>query len=509
MSELRQRLANLTPEQRALLEQRLLGKGGAGAAEQGIPRRQGTGPCALSFCQQRLWFLDQLSPNTPTYNVPIALRLRGPVNLPALDRALEALVARHEVLRTTFDCPSGTPVQVVAPAWPKVLRVVDLRGKPGAGGGALGALLKVEAARPFDLSRDVMLRATLLRLADDDAILLLLSHHVAWDLRSKTLMFEELAAVYNAAVRGAEADLPPLPIQYADFALWQRQHLQGPTLERLVSYWKQQLAGAPPTLEVPGDHPRPPVQSLKGGKYFFPFPPALLEQAKAVGRQHRVTLYMTLLGAFKVFLFASSGQEDLCVGSPIAGRNHVETEKIIGFFINTLVLRTRLGGEPAFAEVLARVREVTLGAHAHQELPFEKLVEVLRPPRDLSRNPLFQVNFRVANAPAVPPDLRGLDVTQMDLIDNATSKFDLALEVGAAEGVKSYWEYSTDLYTEASVVRLRGEFERLLGELLAEPGRPVPELPAFRELQAARGARAARQTARGLRGVRRRAGPPA
>jgi alpha-ketoglutarate-dependent taurine dioxygenase len=514
IGDLSNRISELSPERRAVLERRLMKRDGTAPGEPTIPRRRPEDPRLLSFNQQRLWFLDQLSPDTPTYNVPTAARIGGPLDVEALRRALDAIVDRHEVLRTTFDCVDGSPVPVLREGWPTVLRTVDLRGWPDATREAEAQrLLTREAGRPFDLSRDLMLRATLLRLREREFILLIVTHHIAWDLRSKALLYQELAALYEAFRAGRRAPLPELPIQYADFALWQRRCLRdGAALERLTSYWKRRLAGAPPRLEVPADHPRPPIQSLRGAKSFFALPAALVDGAKALGRQAGCTLYMTLLAAFKAFLGAYTGQQDICVGSPIAGRDRVETEALIGFFINTLVLRTDLSGNPTFRELLGRVREVTLGAYAHQEMPFEKLVEIQRPPRDLSRMALFQVNFRVASAPPPPLGLTGLTVTPLELIDNATSKFDLALELATTEGSSSYFEYSTDLFREATIGRMRDDFERVLDAVLAHPDTPLNDLDPFiaiatrrRTMEQTKDAGRAQPQIKGLREIRRKA----
>ncbi len=486
MNKLSAQLRLLSTEQRARLEQRLLlQRNASGVKKNAIPRRLGTGPCALSLYQQRLWFLDQLSPNTATYNVPAGLQIRGPLDILLLERSFQEVVRRHEVLRTTFACPAGEPVQGVRPEAHLQVACHDLRSESGPGQQALlERLLNAEAARPFDLTRDLMLRAALFRLADEDFILLITTHHIAWDLHSKAILYAELAAVYNGAGQTMPTELPDLPIQYADFAVWQRESLQGETLEKLVAYWKQQLGEVPPALDMPLDFPRPAVQTLRGRKHFFSLPGALLDKARALSRQHHMTPYMTLLGAFNIFLLACTGQDNVCIGSPIASRNSVETENLIGFFINTLLLRIPLGGNPTYLEVLKRVRGVMLGAQEHQDLPFEKLVELLRPPRDLSRNPLFQVNFRIAGAPQCPPPLNGLEVSSMNLIDNMTSKFDLALELATVPDSKSYWEYSSDLFADATVERMVIEFETLLAGLLEEPEKPLSDLAAFRDLQA-------------------------
>lgn len=481
MSELlKRRIAGLSPEQRALLEQRLLNKGGPAGRDQGIPRRRTAGPCPLSFCQQRLWFLDQLSPGS-TYNVPNNLvRIDGPLDVPALRNTLDAIVARHEVLRTNFAQADGGPVQVIADHRPMDLPLHDLRTlAPAPRRAELKRLLEAEARRPFDLARDVMIRPTLYRLADTEYVFQLMTHHIAWDPWSKAVVYREMAALYEEFTLGQRAELPESLIQYADFACWQRQWLRSEAYEQHVAYWNGRLGGAKRTLDVPADHPRPAVQSHRGAKYLFTLPPELAEAAKALSRQEGVTLFMTLLSAFKTFLYLYTGQEDISVGSPLAGRNRVETEGLVGFFINTLVLRTELTGDPTFRELLKRVREGTLGAYAHADMPFEKLVEILRPPRDPSRNPLFQVNFRVQTAPTPPLRLTGLTVTPLELIDTATSKFDFALELSALDGFGGYFEYSTDLFEESTIARMKDEFEKLLGTLLSQPDIHLKSLTPF------------------------------
>jgi Condensation domain len=464
------RLERLSPGQWALLQQRLAGKGPPAARESSIPRRAGAGPCPVSSCQQRLWFLDQLSPGTSTYNVPYAMRLEGDPNIAALARALESVVERHEALRTVFACVAGTPVQVVLRKWAPVLRVVDLRERPGDDKVAEARrLLEDEARWPFNLARDPMLRSLLVQLSDRECHFLHVTHHIAWDYRSRVILYAELARGYEAFAAGRSMSRPDPPIQYADFAVWQRRRLRGERLERLTAYWQGQLAGVPARLELPTDRPRPPIQSQLGAKYFFDFPPRLVEAAKALSRQEGATIYMTLLAAFYVFLYRLTDQDDICVGSPIAGRDQVETEDLIGFFINTLVLRGRISGDLTFREWIKRVREVTLEAYAHQELPFEKLVEIARPPRDLSRNPLFQVNFRVAAAAPPTLELRGLTVAPLDLIDTATSKFDLAFELSTLPGARSYCEYSTDLFTESTAKRFSAGLLETIEAILSRP----------------------------------------
>ncbi len=506
------RIRDLSPEKRAILEQQLLKRAAVGR-ETPIVRRGPNDPMVASFCQRRLWFLDQLTPGTATYNVPNALRIRGDLNVEALERAINAIIRRHEVLRATFDGTSGEPVPVIRESWPSPFEMLDLSAiADGPDRDAeLLRMLTERSAQSFDLANDLMLRAFLVRLADRDWVLLLVSHHIAWDLASKVLIHRELAAHYDAYAVGVDVSLPEPAIQYPDFALWQKQKLEGKAFEALATYWKTQLTGAPAKLEVPADLPRPRIQSGAGAKYFFTLPGELIQRANALSRQAGCTLYMTFLATFKAFLYAYTGVEDVCVGSPIAGRNRVEIESMIGFFINTLVLRTKFSAEESFLDLLKRVREMTLGAYAHQEMPFEKLVEVMKPERDLSRMALFQVNFRLASATPPPLHLAGLDVTSMELIDNATAKFDLALELSTVPESSSYFEYSTDLYKESSIVRMREDYERVLAALLTEPDVPLNQLAPIVEISNRR--RAMEQTKptvaapakpKGLRDVRRK-----
>jgi non-ribosomal peptide synthetase component F len=315
------------------------------------------------------------------------------MSVTAVERSLNALLARHETLRTSFAVQEGQPVQVVAPPTPRLLPVVDLQALPEAVRLAQAqALVMAEAQRPFDLGRGPLWRATWLALAPDEHILLTNTHHIISDAWSSGIFFGELIHLYQAFRHHEPAALAPLPVQYGDFALWQRQWLQGAVLERQLAYWRQQLA-QPPVLELPTDYPRPPVQTFRGAVWGFDLPPALAAEVKRLSNQEGVTLFMTVLAAFQALLARYSGQEDIIVGTPIANRNRFETEGLIGFFVNTLVLRTSLSGRPSFRELLSRVRHTTLGAYDHQDLPFEKLVEELQPKRDLSRNPLFQVMF--------------------------------------------------------------------------------------------------------------------
>ncbi|HLL83363.1 MAG TPA: condensation domain-containing protein, partial [Longimicrobium sp.] len=358
-----------------------------------------TGPLPPSFAQERLWFIDRLEPGGAVYNLPAAWRLKGALDLAALQRALGEIVRRHEALRTVFTEVDGSPVQVIAPAGGFALAVEDLSGLAEADrGAAVERRAGEEARRAFDLSAGPLFRAALLRVAREEHVLLLSMHHIVSDGWSMGVISGELSALYSAYREGRPSPLPELEVQYADYAVWQREQLEGRVLDRQLAYWRERLAGAPELLELPTDRPRPPVQTYRGATVPVEISLGLLERLRALGRTEGATLYMTLLGAFQVLLAKYSGSEDVVTGSPIAGRTRKEIEELIGFFVNTLVLRTDLSGDPSFREVLRRVREATLGAYAHQELPFERLVAELQPERSLSHSPLFQVMFALQNA---------------------------------------------------------------------------------------------------------------
>jgi ribosomal protein S18 acetylase RimI-like enzyme len=474
--------------------------------------------CRLSFAQQRLWFLDQLHPGNSAYNVYRAVRILGPLDRDALRHSLDELVRRHEPLRTTVRLADGIPYQVVAPAAAVPLRVVDLADCPeGERAAVVLRRANEEAHRAFDLSADLLLRTTLPHLGAREHVLLLTTHHLAADGWSVGILFSELSALYEAFAAGAPSPLPELPVRYVDFAEWQRQSADGPALRPHLEYWRRQLAGAP-ALELPTDRPRPTRQSLenfRGARHYFLMPRPLLDAVTALARNEGVTPFMALLGAFQALLARYSGQDDVVVGSPIAGRNRPELEPLIGCFSNTLVLRTSLAGNPSFCELLGRVRETALGAFAHQDVPsFEKLVEELRPPRSANRTPLFGVNFRLLTAPLPPLKLSGLDLTFLE-VDNRMAKFDLALELCARpEGLGGYLEYFADLFDPATARRMCGDYEELLGEIVARPDAPLSALTrrlgqAPGEPAAPRSVRAVRRRAVGLSPAANGAAPPA
>jgi amino acid adenylation domain-containing protein len=440
-----------------------------------VPRDR---PLPLSWAQQRLWFLWQMDPESPLYNVPLGARLRGPLDAGALARALDGIVRRHEPLRTALPSRGGTPFQRVLAAAPGVLRVADLTGlAPAEREIEAGRRAAAEAAAPFDLERGPLFRALLLRLGAEEHVLVLALHHVVCDEWSMGVLARELRALYAASSRGEAAPLAPLPVQYADFAAWQREHLAGDVLERQLAWWRAALRGAPTTLELPTDRPRPPVRGAAGATHRFRLPDGTGEGLRALARREGATPFMTLLAAFQLLLARWSGEDDLLVGTPVAGRSRLETEGLVGFFVNTLVLRGDLAGDPGFRALLGRAREATLGAHAHQDLPFERLVEELGGERDMSRTPLFQAMFALQDASGGPLGLPGLD-TAPQPVKRATSRFDLSLFVAERDGAMgAALEYATDLFDAATVARMAGHLASLLAAAVADPARRVSELP--------------------------------
>jgi amino acid adenylation domain-containing protein len=432
----------------------------------------------LSFAQRRLWFLAQLEPESPVYNIPAAYRLSGTLNVTALERSLSEIVRRHDTLRTTFHARDGQPFQLVSPHRPLVLPVDDLRGLPDADKETRAMQLATEDAhRPFDLAQGPLFRATLVRLTAEESVFLVNMHHIVSDAWSMGVFFRELSTLYVAFSTGKPSPLRELPIQYADFSVWQRQWLQGEVLERQLSYWKQQLDGSPSMLELPTDRPRPAVQTYRGAKHSLVLPKTLSSSLKALSQREGVTLFTVLLTAFQILLNRYTGQEDITVGSPIAGRNWVETEGLIGFFVNTLVLRTDLSGNPTFRELLHRVREVALASYAHQDLPFEKLVEELQPQRSLSHSLLFQVMFALQNVPRQPLELPGLTVSPLEG-EGATAKFDLSVLISEdGDVLRGTVNYSTDLFDADTIARFVGHFQGMLGGIVADPDAPISYLP--------------------------------
>ncbi len=453
--------------------------------------RDATVGLPLSFAQQRLWFLDQLEPNNSFYNNPTAIRLTGQLDLAALERSLNEIVRRHESLRTTFAAVGGRPTQVIAPEFKLAMPIIDMRGlpKPEREAEALRRATE-ETQRPFDLARGPLLRAQLLQLGEQEYVALLTLHHIVSDGWSMGVIIREIAALYSvfSEARSPEGDtrpspLPGLPIQYADFARWQREWLQGETLQAHLAYWKQQLADSPPMLELPTDRSRPAIQTSNGSHLSFTLPCALAQSLKQLSRQEGVTLFMTLLAGFQTLLYRYTGQEIVNVGTPIANRNRAEIENLIGFFVNTLVMRGNLSGEPSFRDVLVRVREAALGAYAHQDLPFEMLVEALHPERDLSHAPLFQVMFVLDNEPRQVLELPGLMLSPVEA-ESGTARFDITLSMAEEpDGLNATIEYNTDLFNADTIVRMAGHFQTLLEGIVADPDRHITTLPLLTEAE--------------------------
>lgn len=432
----------------------------------------------LSFAQQRLWFLDQMEPGNPLYNLPGAVRLKGSLNVAALEQSFNEIVRRHEALRTTFKTVDGQPVQAINPTLRLTLPILDWRQLSESEREAeVLRLADEERERPFDLANGPLLRITAVRLDEAVYVALLTMHHIVSDAWSTGIFVRELSTLYEAFSTGQPSPLPELPIQYADFAVWQRQWLQGEVLDTQLTYWKKQLSGNLPVLQLPTDHPRPRVQTFRGARRSFSLSTDLTEALKALSQKEEATLFMTLLAAFKTLLYRYTSQADILVGSPIANRNRTEVEGLIGFFVNTLVLRTDLSGNPTFRELLRRVRQVTWDAYDHQDLPFEKLVDELQPERDLSYSPLFQVKFMLENAPKVDLILSGLTLSSLHL-ENATAKLDLSLDMyQTASGLMGVFEYNTDLFEEATINQLVEHFRNVLSGIVNNPEQPLSELP--------------------------------
>ncbi len=436
-----------------------------------------------SFPQQRLWLLDRLTSTSVNYNISCVFRLQGKLDTKALEAALNAIIVRHEALRTRFVEQDGAPMQLIQSSFSMPLPMTDVRQYPEKQRAAkLEQLIQDNAETAFDLEKLPLLKPRLLRLRQQEHLFLITFHHIVFDGWSLAVFTRELSALYETFSLGLPSRLPELPIQYADYAVWQRDWLQGETQERLLDYWKSRLEGAP-ILELPTDKPRPETASLRGETLQFSLSPGLTEGLKALSRREGVTLFMTLTAAFQILLQRYSGQDDIVIGTPSAGRNRLELEDLIGFFVNTLALRTNLSGNPGFCELLAQVREVTLGAYANQDLPFEKLVETLNLQRDRNRNPLFQVWFVLQNISHAELRLNDLSVEHLSSA-RESAKFDLAVYMEeTAHGAKGYVIYADDLFEAETITRLIGHFQTLLEGIVARPEARLSELPLLTELE--------------------------
>lgn len=470
MTDLGKRLARLSPEQRVMLERLLKQENPSQPEVQIAARAKDIELLPLSFEQQRLWFVDQLAPGNPAYNSPVAVQLKGPLNVDALRRGLHEITRRHEVLRTTFALRDGQPVQVINPAVELPWSMRDLSDMSANEREIVAHRLACEEARhPFDLAQNPMLRVLLLRLHSDHHILVLTLHHIAVDAWSMAVFFRELAALYDAYRHGQPSPLPALSLQYADYALWQRQTLQGAALERLLSYWRQHLANLP-TFQIPTDRPRSSTLAHQGAKYTITLSQVLKEALQVLSRQEQATLFMTMLAAFQILLVCYSGQEDVVIGSSVAGRSHKELDNLIGFFVNMLVLRTNLSGASSFREALRRVREECLQAYAHQDLPFERLVEELHPERDPAHTPLFQILFQSIEGPGGDSEeFPGLSLEPF-AISTETSKFDLLLTTRESDQeIIVEAEYNTALFDAETIRRMLDHYRTLLARVAANP----------------------------------------
>jgi amino acid adenylation domain-containing protein len=480
------RRSRLSPTMLALLAQRLGGKVEESEKQQTIPRRSGEGPVRLSFAQQRLWFLDLLEPGSTAYNMPTGLRLLGKLNVAALERSFTEVVRRHEVLRTRIESVAGTPVQVVMPAEPVHLPVVDL-GKIAVDQREIVVrqMAVEEGQRVFDLSRGGLLRQALLRLGAEEHVLLFTMHHIVSDGWSMEILTREVSTLYAAYAPGHESPLAELPIQYADYAVWQREWLQGEVLEEQLGYWRKQLAGAPAVIELPRDRKRPAPHRAREASVQLQLSAELTTGLKQLNQREGVTLFMTLLAAWQLLLARYSRQADVVVGSPVANRTRSEVEGLIGFFVNTLVLRTKVDGELRIRELLQRVREVCLGAYAHQEVPFEMLVEELQPERNMSHTPLFQVMLNLLNVSnsgnnADRANGKRLDHLRMQSLSSAeglTAKFDLTLSAQEQnDHLRLSLGYNAELFEEATIGRMLHHLQNSLASMIAGPEQSVSEL---------------------------------
>ena len=472
-----QQLAALSPEQQALFEQKLAERGITPPQRDSIPRRHVEDNLPLSFAQQRLWFVQQLEPDNNAYNVASAFNIRGALDMAALEQALNVIIERHETLRTTFEVNADQqPIQVIHPFQPLSIPVIDRQGVAHAEADIQQRIEQL-SRQPFDLTQP-LLRLALYKLQADEHVLALTTHHIISDRWSVMIFLREMTLLYQAFATEQQSSLPPLPIQYADWAIWQRQQLQGDLLQRQLDYWTQQLGGELPILELPLDRPRPAMPTYRGAHYPIALSAELSANLKALSHRSEVTLFTLLLAAFQVLLHRYSASDDIIVGSEIANRSRSETEGLIGLFVNTLVLRADLSGNPRFSDLLTRVRDGVLGALAHQDLPFEQLVEVLAPERHLSQMmPLFQAKFDLQQAPVKPMELAGVTLERR-VLEETNTKYELRFNLqDGDDGISGQVEYSTDLFDASTIARMVQHFEVLLAGIVAQPQQVLSALP--------------------------------
>ncbi|HEX7335226.1 MAG TPA: amino acid adenylation domain-containing protein [Pyrinomonadaceae bacterium] len=474
------------PTVRELAQQLDAARRGENVVEPELVKTERSGAAPFSFAQQRLWFLDQLDPGNPAYNIPFRLRLSGVLNTEALQTSINELVRRHETLRTSFALENGEPVQVVAPFSPVTITVIDLSRLPAESAGhEIRALCDAELSNGFNLTEGPLWRMRLLRLADNENLLLLTMHHIISDAWSMGVLVREVAAFYNAYLNGESAGLPELALTYADYSVWQRQYLSGDVLQQQLSYWKKQLAGAPSVFQLASDRPRPALQSYRGAIVPFSCSVELSEALRMLARREGASLYMILLAAFAVLLQRFSGEERMIIGTPIANRKRVEIEGLIGFFVNSLAMRVDMTGDPTFKELVKRVREVVLGAYENQDVPFERVVQEVAPQRDLSRAPIFQVMFAWQNAPAQALEMQGLKITHED-VQAGIAKYDLGLTMWEREGdalIEGVLDYVTDLYDDSRIRRMSQHFTAFLESAIAAPEEHLSSLLKLPEIE--------------------------
>lgn len=486
MEHISKRLANLSPKKLALLDRKLRASARPSAAGVIPPRSNRTDPAPLSFAQERLWFLDQFHPGNSAYNLPLTIPLNGSLNLTALTSALNEMVQRHEVLRTSFRIVDAKPLQVIEPQLEITPSVLDLRHLPEQAK-QLETIRRTseEMLRSFDLGMGPLMRALLLRQSETESLLFVNMHHIVSDGWSQGVFVREFGLLYDAFCNGRPSPLPELHIQYADFAVWQREYLAGDHGKNLLDYWRQQLEGAPSILNLPLDYVMPATRSFQGAVQYRPLKNSLSKKLKNLAQAENISLFVVLLAGFKALLYRYTGQKDLVVGSPIANRNYEELERLIGFFVNTLVLRVRLSGDESFQDLLKSVRDVTLDAYAHQDFPFEWLVAELLSSRDPGHNPLFQVMFGLQNANALPDNTRSMggaaDEDSSPVVypppGSTLAKFDLVLTgIESGSGVTAIWEYRTDIFQHATITRMAQHFETLLESALDHPAQPLSSL---------------------------------
>jgi amino acid adenylation domain-containing protein len=478
MSDLSERLAGLPPEKLALLKRRL-SRASKTIAPARIPRlNRESNSFPLSFSQERMWFDHQWEPESPLYNQAVVLHIKGALDASLLEQSMSETVRRHEILRTTFDQVNGQLVQLISEPQPAVIEIVDLQTLPPfERHEEAQRLSRKMSLRPFRLERAPLFRVSLLRLSEDEHVLVFIMHHIIFDGWSGGIHFGEMFNIYDALIRRRPASLAEPAIQYADYAVWQREQLRSGVFDGQLEYWKRQLEGVPAVLDLPTDRPRPTVRNTEGASLSFLISETLAVRLRQLSREHGTTLFMTLLAAFKVLLYRYSGQRDLAVGTPITNREQSQLEGLIGLFINTLVLRTELVPEAGFPQLLRSVRETTMGAYANRDFPFEKLLETLQPERDLSRTPLFQVFFDLQKHPSLPVEPEGLNISVLKM-DTGTEKFDISLAlVETAEGLKGQFGYSTQLFDAKTIERMAGHYQVLLEGIVADPSASLADLP--------------------------------